>query len=209
MNNEPIAGITAVLLRSNIDTDQIIPKQFLKSVEKTGYGDYLFDSWRFTEPGELGMKPQDRAINPNFELNQPKFNGAKILLAGDNFGCGSSREHAVWALQQYGFEAIIAPSFAEIFADNAKRNCLPLIELSKHDVEELSNHVEQKPTTLQIYLVSRTIKSDHLNFKFEMDENLVQQIITKKDDIDLTLELSDSISEWEERSRIKTPWLWD
>ena len=135
-------GIVAPIDRENVDTDAIIPKQFLKSIRKTGFGQNLFDEWRYLDPGEPGQDPTTRKPNPDFVLNQPRYAGASILLARKNFGCGSSREHAPWALQQFGFRAIVAPSFADIFFNNCYKSCLLPIVLSETQVDHLFNEVK-------------------------------------------------------------------
>ena len=152
-------GIVAALDRANVDTDQIIPKQFLKSIRRTGFGDNLFDAWRYLDEGEIGKNANERRINHDFVLNEPRYAGASILLARDNFGCGSSREHAVWALQEYGFRCVIAPGFADIFFNNSLKNGLPLVVLTKQEVDELFGIVHREAGyALRVELGTQTVR---------------------------------------------------
>lgn len=184
-------GIVATLDRVNVDTDQIIPKQFLKRVERTGFGEFLFFDWRFL----------DGAPNPDFELNQPRFEGATILLTRDNFGCGSSREHAPWALLEYGFIAIIAPSFADIFYNNCFKNGMLPIKLPAGQVEELFQRVKSTPGyQLMIDLEQQTISdSTGLQFNFEVDPFRRECLLKGLDEIGLTLQHEDKIHAYEAR----------
>ena len=173
----------------NVDTDQIIPKQFLKLVQKTGFGKFLFFNWRFDE---------NKNPNPDFILNDPKYKDSKILVAGDNFGCGSSREHAVWALQDYGFSVIIAPSFADIFYSNCFKNGILPIALDQKQVETLQNSVE--PVTID--LENQTITHDSNSISFDIDPHKKKILLEGLDDIALTLQYEDKISEFEKNTTV-------
>jgi 3-isopropylmalate/(R)-2-methylmalate dehydratase small subunit len=187
-----IKGIVATLDRVNVDTDQIIPKQFLKRIERTGFGRFLFYDWRFEG---------DDGLNPDFELNEPRFAGAKILLTRANFGCGSSREHAPWALSDYGFQVIIAPSFADIFYNNCFKNGMLPIRLSEEDVEELFRRAKANVGyELLIDLEELKISDDAgAVFRFEVDPHRRQCLLKGLDDIGLTLQLEDRITDFERR----------
>ncbi len=201
-------GSAAPLDRANVDTDQIIPKQYLKSIKRTGFGDYLFDAWRFTDAGSMGMTPNERSLNREFALNQPQYQGASILLARDNFGCGSSREHAVWALQEYGFRAVIAPSFADIFFGNCFKNGVLPIALSPESVDELFAQVAQG-LQLRIDLEQQTVAivGAERVFNFSVDPALKQKMLSGMDDIDLTLAERSMIEVFEQQHRSRQPWL--
>ncbi|MEW6324036.1 MAG: 3-isopropylmalate dehydratase small subunit [Nitrospirota bacterium] len=183
-------GLVTLLDLPNVDTDQIIPKQFLKRIERTGFGQYLFYDWRFLEGG----KP-----NPEFEMNQPRYEGASILVTRANFGCGSSREHAPWALLDYGFKCIVSPSFADIFFNNCFKNGMLPIRLSEAQVEELFGRVRKTPGyKLTVDLEKKTItSSDGLNWPFEVDEFRRHCLLNGLDDIGLTLEHEDKIRQYE------------
>jgi len=203
-------GLVAPLDRANVDTDAIIPKQFLKSIKRTGFGPNLFDEWRYLDHGEPGMDNSKRPLNPDFPLNQPRYQGATILLARKNFGCGSSREHAPWALQQYGFRAIIAPSFADIFFNNCFKNGLLPIVLSETQVDRLFDEVKAFPgfrliIDLEQQLVSTASGSE--SYPFEVDAFRKYCLLNGLDDIGLTLQQSDKIKEFEERHIAMQPWL--
>ena len=200
-------GTAAPLERVNVDTDQIIPKQFLKSIKRIGFGDYLFDAWRFNDAGDLGMTPNERDINRDFVLNQPEYQGASILIAGENFGCGSSREHAVWALQEYGFAAVIAPSFADIFYGNCFKNGLLPIVLEKEIVDELFV-AAQTGLTLAVDLEAQTVSAgDGVTHRFEIDAGLREKMLAGLDDIALTLNERGLIEAFEAKHREAQPWL--
>ncbi len=195
--------------RENVDTDAIIPKQFLKSIRKTGFGPNLFDAWRYLDPGEPGQDPASRKPNPNFVLNQPRYKGASVLLARKNFGCGSSREHAPWALDQYGFRAIIAPSYADIFFNNSFKNGLLPIVLPEAQVAALFDEALAFPGyKLTIDLERQVIvKPQGQEIPFEVEVFRKYCLIIGLDDIGLTLRHSDKIKAFEaERLAIK-PWL--
>ncbi len=195
--------------RSNVDTDAIIPQQYLKSVKRTGFGVNLFDNWRYLDPGILGQDHSQRGLNAEFVLNQDQYKNAKILLARDNFGCGSSREHAVWSILDYGFEVVIASSFADIFCSNSYKNGLLPITLSKKEVDYLFTQVEDNPAfQCEVDLASQTIKDENQNtFVFEIDEFRKYCILNGYDEIDLTLQHADKIKNYESRLRDISPWL--
>ncbi len=202
------AGIVAPLDRSNVDTDAVIPKQYLKSIHRTGFGVNLFDDWRYLTPGEPGMDHSKREKNPDFILNQPPYDQASILLARDNFGCGSSREHAVWALMDFGFAAVIAPSFADIFYNNSFKNGLLPIRLAESEVDELFDFVRQnKGSTLSIDLQKQKVFAGKKEYSFEIDEFRKYRLLNGIDDIGLTLEYADKIRQYEEQRKLKEPWL--
>jgi len=202
-------GLVAPLDRANVDTDAIIPKQFLKSIQRTGFGPNLFDEWRYLDHGEPGMDNSTRPLNAEFVLNQPRYRGAQVLLARENFGCGSSREHAPWALLQYGFMAVIAPSFADIFFNNSLKNGLVLIRLDAKIVDKMFREVEATPGyRLAIDLEQQTVTTpDGENFKFDIDPFRKHCILNGLDDIGLTLVHADKIKAFETRHRGEQPWL--
>jgi 3-isopropylmalate/(R)-2-methylmalate dehydratase small subunit len=203
-------GLVAPLDRANVDTDAIIPKQFLKSIRRTGFGPNLFDEWRYLNHGEPGMDNSKRPLNPDFVLNQPRYQGASILLARKNFGCGSSREHAPWALQQYGFRAIVAPSFADIFFNNCYKSGLLPIVLSEQQVDQLFNEVKAFPGfRLVVDLEQQVIRTPdgRLAFGFAIDEFRKYCLLNGLDDIGLTLRHADEIRAFEERHLRAQPWL--
>ena len=202
-------GLVAPLDRANVDTDQIIPKQFLKSIKRTGFGPNLFDEWRYLDVGEPGQDAAQRALNPEFVLNQPRYAGASILLARENFGCGSSREHAPWALDEYGFRAIIAPSFADIFFNNCFKNGLLPIVLKSDDVDMLFREVLASPGyRLVVDLEAQTVtRPDGGTFSFAVDAFRKHCLVHGLDDIGLTLEHADAIHAFEARHRTRQPWL--
>ncbi len=186
-------GKAVCLNRVNVDTDQIIPKQFLKRIERTGFGKYLFWDWRYDSNG---------AVNPNFELNQSEAQGATILVAEDNFGCGSSREHAVWALRDYGFRVVIAPSFADIFRSNCFKNGILTIELPSGDFKKLNSFRGQGVFTLAVDLNQQTIEiSDGMRLTFEIDGHQKQRLLDGLDEIGLTFRYHRSIDTYEEQKR--------
>jgi 3-isopropylmalate/(R)-2-methylmalate dehydratase small subunit len=202
------SGIVLPLNRANVDTDFIIPKQFLKSIKRTGFGVNLFDEHRYLDKGEPDADNSGRPLNPDFVMNQPRYAGAKVLLARDNFGCGSSREHAPWALDDYGFRAIIAPSFADIFFNNCFKNGLLPIVLGKEVVDGLFAEVEAcEGFTLEIDLESQQVrKPDGTALAFEVDAFRKHCLLNGLDDIGLTLEDSDKIAQFETSWREKSPW---
>ena len=201
-----LEGMTAPLDRANVDTDQIIPKQYLKSIKRTGFGDYLFDAWRFLDQGTMGMTPNERQINHEFVLNLPQYQGASILLARDNFGCGSSREHAVWALKEFGFRAVIAPSFADIFFGNCFKNGILPIVLKAEIIEEMIAKSDGE-FTLRIDLESQTVVDGEQAYDFAIDPALKQKMLNGMDDIDMTLAEVELIKTFEEKHKAMQPWL--
>ncbi|NNG22415.1 3-isopropylmalate dehydratase small subunit [Telluria aromaticivorans] len=203
-------GLVAPLDRANVDTDAIIPKQFLKSIRRTGFGPNLFDEWRYLDHGEPGQDCTNRPLNPDFVLNQPRYAGASILLARKNFGCGSSREHAPWALQQYGFRAIVAPGFADIFFNNCYKSGLLPIVLPEEAVDGLFMAVEASPGfTLVVDLEQQLIKSEDgsLSYGFAIDDFRKYCLLNGLDDIGLTLRHADEIRDFEARHLAAQPWL--
>jgi 3-isopropylmalate/(R)-2-methylmalate dehydratase small subunit len=202
-------GLVAPMDRENVDTDAIIPKQFLKSIRKTGFGPNLFDAWRSLDPGEPGQDPKSRKPNPDFVLNQPRYVGASVLIARQNFGCGSSREHAPWALDQYGFRAIIAPSYADIFFNNSFKNGLLPIVLSESQVAQLFDETFAFPGySLTIDLERQlVIKPDGTEIAFEVQAFRKFCLINGLDDIGLTLRHKDKIKAFEAERLAQKPWL--
>ena len=195
--------------RANVDTDAIIPKQFLKSIQRTGFGPNLFDEWRYLDHGEPGMDNSQRPLNPDFVLNQARYQGASILLARKNFGCGSSREHAPWALEQYGFRAVIAPSYADIFFNNCYKNGVLPIVLSEEQVQHLFEVVEASPGyQLTIDLENQTLKlADGTSYTFDITAFRKYCMLNGFDDIGLTLRHADKIKAFEQQRLQQQPWL--
>ena len=189
--------------RANIDTDAIIPKQFLKSIKRSGFGPNLFDEWRYLDHGEVGMDNSKRPINPDFVLNDPQYEGAQILLTRRNFGCGSSREHAPWALEDFGFRAIIAPSFADIFYNNCFKNGILPIVLSSEIVDALFAYQGE----IVINLEEQSVKTEDNIYNFKVDAERKRRLINGLDDIDLTLKYEDQIRSFEVEHFKKYPWL--
>ena len=202
-------GLVAPLDRANVDTDAIIPKQFLKSIERTGFGPNLFDEWRYLDHGEPGMDQTRRPVNPDFVLNQPRYRGATVLLARENFGCGSSREHAPWALLQHGFQAVIAPSFADIFYNNSLKNGLLLIKLDAKIVDRIFREVEAAPGyRVAVDLEAQTVTTPGgESFGFDIDPFTKHSLLNGLDEIGLTLEHADKIRGFEAQHRARQPWL--
>jgi 3-isopropylmalate/(R)-2-methylmalate dehydratase small subunit len=202
-------GLVAPLDRANVDTDAIIPKQFLKSIKRTGFGPNLFDEWRYMDHGEPDMDHSRRPLRPDFVLNQKRYQGATVLLARENFGCGSSREHAPWALLQYGFQAVIAPSFADIFYNNSLKNGLVLIKLDAKVVDRLFKEIAAtEGYRLAVDLEQQTVTTPGgENFHFDIDPSRKQCILNGLDDVGLTLEHADQIRAFEARHRSEQPWL--
>jgi 3-isopropylmalate/(R)-2-methylmalate dehydratase small subunit len=206
-----VKGIVAPLDRANVDTDAIIPKQFLKSVKRSGFGPNLFDEWRYLDHGEPGMDNSKRPLNPDFVLNQSRYRDAKILLVRDNFGCGSSREHAVWALLDYGFRAVIGPSFADIFYNNCFKNGVLPVVLAATAVDHLFTYVGDKEGfQLTVDLPAQTVSiQGGESFNFEIDAFRKNCLLNGLDEIGLTLESRDDIKRYEEKRRHEAPWLFD
>ena len=205
-----LTGLVAPLDRANVDTDAIIPKQFLKSVNRSGFGPNLFDAWRYLDPGEPGTDMSRRRPNPDFALNELRYQDAQILLARRNFGCGSSREHAPWALGDYGFRAIIAPSFADIFFNNCFKNGLLPIVLPEADVERLFHDIAAFPGfKLTIDLERQTVATTDGGtvFRFDVDAFRKHCLLNGLDDIALTLNYADEIRAFEAKRKAEQPWL--
>ena len=195
--------------RSNVDTDAIIPQQYLKSVKRTGFGVNLFDNWRYRDPGILGQDHSQRRLVQDFVINQSEYKDAKILLARENFGCGSSREHAVWSILDYGIEAVIAPSFADIFCSNSYKNGLLPITLSDQEVDYLFKQVEQNAAFSCAVDLDKQIIVDEENktFNFEIEEFRKYCLLNGYDEIDLTLQHADKIENYEKNLKQSSPWL--
>ena len=206
-----ITAIVAPLDRSNVDTDAIIPKQFLKSIKRSGFGPNAFDEWRYLDHGEPGMDNSKRPLNPDFSLNQPRYQGTQILLTRKNFGCGSSREHAPWALDDYGFRAVIAPSFADIFFNNCYKNGLLPIVLTEEQVDQLFKEVEAtEGYQLSIDLAEQTLTTPSgETFTFDITEHRKHCLLNGLDEIGLTLQHADEIRDFEEKRRQSQPWLFN
>ncbi|KAA8984605.1 MULTISPECIES: 3-isopropylmalate dehydratase small subunit [Gammaproteobacteria] len=202
-------GLVAPMDRSNVDTDMIIPKQFLKSIKRTGFGPNLFDELRYLDEGQPGKDNSQRPLNPEFVLNQARYQGASVLLTRANFGCGSSREHAPWALEDFGFRAIIAPSFADIFYNNCFKNGLLPLVLKEEEVDELFRAVESvEGYALTVDLENQTVATpDGKIYHFEVDEFRRHCLLNGLDDIGVTLEDADAIQAYEERRKQEAPWL--
>lgn len=202
-------GLAAPLDRANVDTDAIIPKQFLKSISRLGFGPNLFDEWRYLDQGEPGMDNSKRAINPDFVLNAPRYAGAQVLLTRQNFGCGSSREHAPWALLDYGFRCVIAPSFADIFFNNCFKNGILPIVLDNARMDTLISECEATlGYTLNIDLPAQTLTCPNgTQWHFEVDPARKHMLVHGLDDIGQTLQQRDAIKAFEDKRRAEQPWL--
>lgn len=205
------AGIVAPMDRANVDTDMIIPKQFLKSIKRTGFGPNLFDELRYLDEGQPDADNSQRPLNKDFVLNQERYQGASVLLARENFGCGSSREHAPWALENFGFQVIIAPSFADIFFNNCFKNGLLPIVLDESTVDGLFKEVEANPGyQLTVDLENQVIeKPDGSTIEFDVDGFRKHCLLNGLDDIGITLQDADDIKAYEEKRRQSAPWLFD
>lgn len=202
-------GLVCPLDRANVDTDAIIPKQFLKSIKRSGFGPNLFDEWRYLDHGEPGMDNSTRPVNPDFVLNFPRYQGAQVLLARENFGCGSSREHAPWALEDQGLRVVIAPSFADIFFSNCYKNGLLPIVLSEEQVDQLFKEVEaNEGYQLSIDLAKQTLTTPSgQTFTFDITEHRKHCLLNGLDEIGLTLQHADEIKAFEEERKAAQPWL--
>ena len=210
MTNSVITGIVATFDRDNIDTDQIIPTEYLKSIKKFGFGDFLFDGWRYLDEGRLDMTAEDRSKNHDFILNKEPFTNAEILLARDNFGCGSSREHAVWALRDFGFKAVIASSFGDIFYNNCFKNSVLPIKLSKEEINHLFEISNSPSVNFQIDLQRKNLKfGNDSSYSFDVKDSLLDRIINNLDDVDITLKHKSDIEIFEQTRRNQRPWLFD
>lgn len=206
-----LQGLVAPLDRANVDTDAIIPKQFLKSIKRSGFGPNAFDEWRYLDHGEPGMDNSKRPLNPDFVLNQPRYQGASILLTRENFGCGSSREHAPWALEDYGFRVVIASSFADIFFNNCFKNGMLPIVLSAQDVDSLFNEVEAiEGYKLNVDLAAQTVTTPSgKSYTFEVDAVRKHNLLNGLDDIGLTMQQQDKIKAFEAKHKQVQPWLFN
>ena len=206
-----VEGIVAPMDRPNVDTDAIIPKQFLKSIKRSGFGPNLFDEWRYLDHGEPGMDNSTRKINPDFVLNQPRYQGANILIARENFGCGSSREHAPWALLDYGFRVVIAPSYADIFFNNCFKNGILPIVLSTDVVDTIFKELDATESyALKVDLPSQIItKPNGDELAFDVDEFRKHCLVNGLDDIGMTLEHIADIKSYEEKRQQQAPWLFN
>ena len=206
-----VSSKIAPLDRPNVDTDAIIPKQYLKSIRRTGFGPFLFDDWRYLDPGTLEVDPATRRPNPEFVLNDTKHAGAQILIARDNFGCGSSREHAVWALDDYGFRAVIAPSYADIFFSNCFKNGVLPVTLKAEEVQAIFEVVSgDAAAQVVIDLPAQEVRlADGRVFKFQINPHHKHNLINGLDEIGLTLQQADSIKAYEAKRRAEAPWLFN
>ena len=204
-----LAGLVCPIDRANVDTDAIIPKQFLKSIARSGFGPYLFDEWRYTNYGEPGMDCTNRPKNPDFVLNQSRYQGAEVLLARDNFGCGSSREHAPWAIEDYGFRVIIAPSFADIFfANTFKNGVLPIVAPAEVVDRLFTECAAIEGYKLDVDLVAQTVTTPSgFSFSFDISPHRKHCVLNGLDEIGLTLQHADEIRTFETRHKVAQPWL--
>jgi 3-isopropylmalate/(R)-2-methylmalate dehydratase small subunit len=193
--------------RDNIDTDQIIPTEYLKSIKKFGFGEYLFDGWRFHDQGKLGMSIDQRNLNHDFILNKETYANSSVLLTRDNFGCGSSREHAVWALRDFGIKAVIASSFGDIFYNNCFKNGVLPIVLNKDQIQDLFLQYENSGSDMAINLETKLIDTGDNQISFDVDDNLLERIIYGLDDVDITLKHKDLIKRFEEERMKEKPWI--
>ena len=203
-----VTGTVAPLDRANVDTDAIIPKQYLKSIRRTGFGPFLFDDWRYLTPGDLSVDPATRAPNPDFVLNRPEYQGATILVAGPNFGIGSSREHAVWALADYGFRAVIAPGYADIFFSNCHKNGVLPVVLAPSDVDALFAAVAKDAAlAVTVDLPAQRVRWAGGEARFEIDAGRKHKLLEGLDEIGQSLQHADAIRAYEARRRAEAPWL--
>ena len=201
-------GIVAPLDRSNVDTDAIIPKQFLKSIKRSGFGPNLFDEWRYLDTANPIEENQVREVNPDFILNQSPYDKAEILLARENFGCGSSREHAVWAITDFGLKVVLAPSFGDIFYSNSFKNGFLPIRLKTEEIDALFNAVqENKGLKVTVNLEEQFVETENEKYLFDIDAGLKERLLEGLDDIGLTLNYADEIRQYEKSRKEVTPWL--
>ena len=207
-NELQIQGLVACIDRDNIDTDQIIPTEYLKSIKKFGFEDYLFDGWRYLDDGRLGITKEQRQINTDFILNNAPYDQASILLTRDNFGCGSSREHAVWALRDFGIKTVIASSFGDIFYNNCFKNGVLPIKLSKEQIEELFSQTQDTSNEITVSLDAKKLTIASVEYSFEVEDNLLERIIYGLDDVDITLQDKDVIREFEDSRMKSKPWIY-
>ena len=201
-----ISGIACILDIDNIDTDQIIPTEYLKSIKKFGFGEFLFDGWRYHDIASINTPTSSRSLNQDFILNQAPFNESKIIITGKNFGCGSSREHAVWALRDFGIETVIAESFGDIFYNNCFKNGVLPIALNQDKLLMVKDHVSNE-SKLHISLVDKNIVIKNEKIAFEVDSGMLDMIITGQDEVDITLSISDKIKSYESNRLKQKPWL--
>jgi 3-isopropylmalate/(R)-2-methylmalate dehydratase small subunit len=207
-NELQMKGLVACIDRDNIDTDQIIPTEYLKSIKKFGFEDYLFDGWRYLDNGKLGITKEQRQINEDFILNNAPYDNASILLTRDNFGCGSSREHAVWALRDFGIKTVIASSFGDIFYNNCFKNGVLPIKLSKEQIEELFSQTQDTSNEITVSLDAKKLTIASVEYSFEVEDNLLERIIYGLDDVDITLQDKDVIREFEDSRMKSKPWIY-
>ena len=202
------SGEAVFLDKANVDTDQIIPKQFLKSIKRTGFGPNLFDAWRYLDKGDLNSDNSKRKLNPDFILNHDLYNSCNILITRENFGCGSSREHAVWALTDYGFTTIIAPSFADIFKNNSYKNGLLLIEIDKEKIDEIFKQITEKKTiNIEVDVHNQFIYLEKKKFPFELDDFKKKFLLDGIDEVGFTLQYQNKIEDFEKNYKKTVPWL--
>ena len=202
------SGEAVFLDKANVDTDQIIPKQFLKSIKRTGFGPNLFDAWRYLDKGDLNSYNSKRKLNPDFILNHDLYKSCNILITRENFGCGSSREHAVWALTDYGFTTIIAPSFADIFKNNSYKNGLLLIEIDKEKIEEIFKQITEKKTiNIEVDVHNQFIYLEEKQIQFELDDFKKKFLLDGIDEVGFTLQHQNEIEDFEKNYKKTVPWL--
>ena len=202
------SGTFICLDKSNIDTDQIIPKQFLKSIKKTGFGDNLFDGWRYLDEGTIDQETSSRMVNKDFIFNNKLFTDSNILVSGENFGCGSSREHAVWALKDFGIKTVIAESFADIFYNNCFKNGLLALSLKKSEISKIfENFNENSAQSIEIDLINQMLYFGDFEFKFELDDYKKKCLLEGLDEIGASLKFSNQIKSFEINYQLKNPWL--
>jgi 3-isopropylmalate/(R)-2-methylmalate dehydratase small subunit len=202
------SGEAVFLDKANVDTDQIIPKQFLKSIKRTGFGPNLFDAWRYLDKGDLNSDNSKRKLNPDFILNHDLYKSCNILITRENFGCGSSREHAVWALTDYGFTTIIAPSFADIFKNNSYKNGLLLIEIDKEKIDEIFTQITEKKTIdIEVDVHNQFIYLEEKQFPFELDDFKKKFLLDGIDEVGFTLQHQNKIEDFEKNYKKTVPWL--
>ena len=202
------SGEAVFLDKANVDTDQIIPKQFLKSIKRTGFGPNLFDAWRYLDKGDLNSDNSKRKLNPDFILNHDLYKSCNILITRENFGCGSSREHAVWALTDFGFTTIIAPSFADIFKNNSYKNGLLLIEIDKEKIDEIFKQITEKKTiNIEVDVHNQFIYLEEKQFPFELDDFKKKFLLDGIDEVGFTLQHQNKIEDFEKNYKKTVPWL--
>ena len=202
------SGEAVFLDKANVDTDQIIPKQFLKSIKRTGFGPNLFDAWRYLDKGDLNSDNSKRKLNPDFILNHDLYKSCNILITRENFGCGSSREHAVWALTDYGFTTIIAPSFADIFKNNSYKNGLLLIEIDKEKIDEIFKQITEKKTiNIEVDVHNQFIFLEEKQIPFELDDFKKKFLLDGIDEVGFTLQHQNKIEDFEKNYKKTVPWL--